>query len=439
MNICNRILMFLLASISFTTAAVCTKVTSSALLSSDLISKGYTAGNWAGACDACTGNLGLPSVMSINTGNNFQPAGSIIASTTVDFVSKATSVPYSQNQILYRCDAADANSLFELYSTHGNSNTGNTLAPEIDGAYYDGFANTAFRIRNLKTGEFYSRFWKERKLTSEDWILDGNYIYIPANAFSDITYEVFKVQNRISVQVSTNRWLDSRRPRGYIAFKGPGLATNSINAGTDSASSYPGWPTLWVAAWGTARHVTWVRGSLCQISDYQSVVLIPTISSTNLKSGVKSQAPFKVSVECENGAISGTNISTVSSANVALGFLVNQSTAIDAAMKLGLTSSSGLTHLLDTNYGATGVASGVGIRIYNENGLAMNLLSSKIMGTGNLGGWYAYKDIMTNQGELSSGLTSYTGTFLASLESIPGEIIKEGTVNAQLQVIISFQ
>lgn len=108
---------------------------------------------------------------------------------------------------------------------------------------------------------------------------------------------------------------------------------------------------------------------------------------------------------------------------------------------MGLTTSSGgLTWLLDTNYGDSnnGSASGVGIKIYNSAGVALNLLPDiSSTGTGNARGWYAYKDLTSL---VSSGNEEiYSGDFTASLEAIPGQTIISGTVHAQLQVVVSFQ
>ncbi|MDH2898608.1 fimbrial protein, partial [Rahnella variigena] len=164
------------------------------------------------------------------------------------------------------------------------------------------------------------------------------------------------------------------------------------------------------------------------------------IRSSSLSNGETSASSFDISLSCESSAVSSVNTSTTSSANVAMGFLVNQSTAVTAATNLGLvTSNGGLTHLLDTHYGSSGVASGVGIRIYNESGTALNLLSSTTPATGNTGGWYAYKDLTTSQDDSTDGLTTYTGNFTASLEAISGETVTAGSVNAQLQVVVSFQ
>ena len=71
-------LIIVLFALCFSAVAVaaCSKVTSTSSLTTDLNSQGYTAASWTGACDTCTGNLGLPTVISINTGSN---SGSFVA------------------------------------------------------------------------------------------------------------------------------------------------------------------------------------------------------------------------------------------------------------------------------------------------------------------------------------------------------------------------
>ncbi|ECM9761763.1 fimbrial protein, partial [Salmonella enterica subsp. enterica serovar Typhimurium] len=108
---------------------------------------------------------------------------------------------------------------------------------------------------------------------------------------------------------------------------------------------------------------------------------------------------------------------------------------------LGLvTSGGGLTWLLDTNYGnGAGEASGVGIQILNNSGSALNLLPAKSsFGSGNSYGWYGFKDLLSLTGT-GSGTDIYTGDFTAELGAITGQTVTTGSVNAQLQVVVSFQ
>lgn len=174
--------------------ANCIRVTSTSSLSSMAIAAGYTAADWTGACDTCHGNIGLPAVININSGTNFQPSGTLLASAVGNFLTAATNKTYTSKQILFRCTLSDAGSLYEMYATNGdNAYTGMYASAEIEGAYYDVAKNVAVRMTNLSTGEYYSRYWKQRQITSADWYQDGTYIYIPASAFSNVLYEMYKI------------------------------------------------------------------------------------------------------------------------------------------------------------------------------------------------------------------------------------------------------
>lgn len=114
--------------------ATCIKVTSTSSLSDTAKSAGYTAASWVGSCDTCSGNVGLPAVISINSGSNFQPSGTLLASAVGSFLTAATNSAYSPNQVLFRCDIADAGSLYEFYSTNGDSTyAGRYSTSEVDG------------------------------------------------------------------------------------------------------------------------------------------------------------------------------------------------------------------------------------------------------------------------------------------------------------------
>ncbi|MFA1282944.1 fimbrial usher protein StbD [Citrobacter telavivensis] len=271
---------------------------------------------------------------------------------------------------------------------------------------------------------------------------DGTYIYIPGSAFSDVFVELFRVDDASKGVNGSNRYgYTYAGPAGYIAFHGGGMSSGLFD-GADSRTNYDGWGAMqWPGGWTLTSQSYFVRGAACRIDDYPAIVRLPPISVGELSGGGTAQTPFNITVECETGAISSTAVSTTSKANVAMGFLVNNLTAANAANQLGLKTGSGAwTWLLDNHYGASGVASGVGIRIYSEKlgGSAINLLPNlTATATGNAGGWYGYADLTS---KTSSGSTEfYNGEFTASLEAIPGEAITAGSVYAQLQVVVSFQ
>ncbi|MFS7195194.1 fimbrial usher protein StbD [Rahnella inusitata] len=421
--------------------ATCIKVTSTSSLSSEITAAGYIAKSWTGVTRGSGGNIGLPSVISVSSSDSFMPAGTLLASSTASFITAASTTALTSNQILYRCALADAGSLYEVYSTQSyTAYSGLNETSDIESAYHTFYNGVAIRLTNIKSGNYFSGYWQSREITSDEYVTDATYIYIPASAFSDVYVEIFKTGSTVyTAGNSANYYLFANNmASGFSTLRGPGMNA-SLSDGLLEGANYGGWFATWPGQFAMYNNVTFVRGAMCLVKDYPSVVLLPTISTSSLNNGEVSQSNFDISLSCEDSAISSVSKSTSSSANVAMGFLVNQSTAVTAATALGLTSTSGLTHLLDTNYGSSGVASGVGIRIYDESGNALNLLSSKTATTGNTGGWYAYKDLTTSQGDSTDGITTYTGNFTASLEAISGETVTAGSVNAQLQVVVSFQ
>lgn len=442
----NRTINYIIASFLlgfvFPSHANCIKITSNTYLSSEIIAAGYTASSWIGANHATGGNLGLPPVISLGSNDLIMPAGTLLASSIADFLTATSKVAYTPNQLLFRCALADRGSLSEIYSAQSYfPQTGEHETSDIEAAYHTSVKNIAIRLTNMKTGEYYSSSWKSRSFTPDDWVEDANYIYIPAKSFSNTLVEIFKTNSTVYNSFYSGAIHTHADPyaSGFIAFRGPGLLTAVIQDGDWEKTHIQGWFDQWPGQITLYNNVTYVRGATCMVNDYPSVVSLPPITVPSLNRGESSQNTFSISLSCDDSAVSGVGTTSASTA-VAMGFLVNQSTAVTSAKNLGLTTSSGgITHLLDNNYGTNGVASGVGIRIYDESGRALNLLSSRTTRTQNAGGWYAYKDVTVSQDNSTDGVTTYTGNFTASLEAINGESVTAGSVNSQLQVVVSFQ
>lgn len=424
--------------------STCIKVTSASPLSQAAKDAGYVGASWGGVGDGdVKGKLGLPGVITLSNGTGFQSEGTLLGSAAASFVPNGRTQGVTANQIMFRCTVSEIGQVYEYYATNGDDYWGGMVdVPGIDGAYYTYVKNVAVRLTNLKTGEYYSRYWKARAIPESEMFNDGTYIYIPASAFSDVFVELFRVDDSARGVDGSNRYTyPYAGPAGYIAFHGGGMSSGLFE-GADSRTNYSGWGAAqWPGGWTLTSQTVFVRGAACRVNDYPAIVRLPPASVGELISGGSSQAPFSISVECETGALSGTTASTSLRAYVAMGFLVSNPTAANAASQLGLKTGSGAyTWLLDNHYGVNGVASGVGIRLYSDkqNGNALNLLPNQIAtATGNAGGWYGYQDLTT---QTASGSTSlYSGDFTASLEAIPGENVTAGTVYAQLQVVVSFQ
>lgn len=429
-------------TIASTVNANCIKVNSSSQLSDSAKSAGYTASSWTGACGNCTAKLGLSSMISIGTGVASYPSGTVLSATTGNFITEGVSNGYTggANRILFRCAKADEDSLYEMYATDGkNPYAGKYQVEDIEGAYYTYAKNIALRLTNTKTGLYYTNHWQARKLSSSEWYEDGGYIYVPASAFSDVFIELIKTDNTTYYSNSSAQYAyNNPTSNGFVVFKGPGML-NAITDGGDSGTQTDGFYTNWPAAWSLYQSVTIARGAMCILKDYTNMVIFPKIGTGELNSGGVSQQPFSITLDCDKDAISGVN-GSASKPNVAVGFLVNQAVAAETAEKLGLKNSSGgISYLLDSQYGAEGVASGVGIRVYDKTMRLINLLSSRTTGGGESAGWYGYKDITDYVADNEDSTVKYTGDFISALEVLPGNKATAGSVDAQLQVVVSFQ
>ncbi|MGC0837729.1 MULTISPECIES: fimbrial usher protein StbD [Pantoea] len=421
--------------------AACFKVTgigtSNSSIPQSVADKGYTAATWGGILNAAATPISFGNIIMGTGAETLAPAGTVIASADLPFISAALKTTYSANQIVYKCALSDADSLYEMYALYGAGGLfyGGTAVSDVEGGYQTPATGIAYRIRNEKTGLYYTSYWQQRQLTSEDYIIDGSDIYIPASAFSDALFELIKTDIIFGTTTRTP-FSQILSPQGFMIFKGNGINTNATTGALGNITS-----TYYSAVWSMRGGTTnIIRGNTCTLGDFDQVVKLPTISANDLRNGASSSNTFNVAIECETGAVSGT-ASSNTNAPVAVGFLVTQPTALSQASTLGLQSSSGgISYLLDDNYGASGVASGVGIRLYSSSGTALNLLSSSATtGSGSTAGWYGFADLMSETGTTAAGGPTYAGTFTASLEQLPGLIAQGGSVNAQAQIIVSLQ
>lgn len=422
--------------------AICYKVTgigtSTSTIPQEVADQGYTAVKWGGVLNSAAGSISFGTIIMGTGAESLAPAGTVIATADLPFLDKALKVPYAANQIVFKCALTDADNLYEMYALAGASGVfyGGKAVSDVEGAYQTPAQGIAYRITNQKTGLYYTSYWQERKLTADDYIVIGSNLYIPASTFDSATFELIKSDD-IYGTPTRNAFSQIVSPQGYVALRTPTINTTS----TTGALAYSPTPDMTSAVWSMRGGSTVIiHGNTCTLADFDQVVKLPAISAGDLRNGGSSSNTFNVAIDCEKGAVSGTTSSS-SNAPVAVGFLVTQATALSQASTLGLQASAGgISYLLDDNYGASGVASGVGIRIYSSAGQALNLLSSSATtGTGSAAGWYGFADLMSETGTTDAGGTSYAGTFTASLEQLPGLTAQAGSVNAQAQIIVSLQ
>jgi len=422
--------------------AICYKVTgigtTTSTIPQEVANLGYTAANWGGVLNSAAGSISFGTIIMGTGSESLAPAGTVIATADLPFLDKALKVAYTANQIVFKCALSDADALYEVYALAGGSGDayGGKATTDVVGAYQTPALGIAYRITNQKTGLYYTSYWQERKLTADDYIVVGSNLYIPASSFDSATFELVKTDDVYGTP-TRNAFSQIVSPQGYVALRSP--TTNTTT--TTGSLAYSPTPDQTSAVWSMrGGSTTIIRGNTCTLGDFDQVVKLPAISASDLRNGATSSNTFNVAIDCQSGAVSGTASNNMN-APVAVGFLVTQATALSQASTLGLkTSAGGISYLLDDNYGASGVASGVGIRLYSSAGTALNLLSSSATtGTGSAAGWYGFADLMSETGATASGGIAYAGTFTASLEQLPGLNAQAGSVNAQAQIIVSLQ
>ncbi len=424
---------FMAILLSSTAIATCIRITTS----TQITAQDGVAKNWdSAAVEGYSGNQGIPSMVYLSSNASFQPDGTLIASGVASFVQNATTFNggYSSEQVLFRCDAADVDNLLELYATNGDYAYGGMYEDGAVGGIQGGYATyvkgVVLRYTNQITGEYYSRYWKSRKLTNLDRDSQGR-ILVKAKNFSGVVTELFRLESSRGISADVN-YTYGTMANAYIAFSGPGLAAPAV--GSDSATNYQGWYLNWPAVWSLYR-TQFQRVAFCGLTDFTPYVSLPPISVTELNEGNVSSADFNVNVQCQTTATSGTT-----AGRIAIGFLQPPANVI-AATNLGLKNASGgVSHLLSDDYGAPGAAKGVGIRVYRNN-QPINFLSSEATQTGNAGGWYGVLNggqtlVNTDAGK---GINYYNETFRAQLEKINGQTVGAGSVNAHAQVIVRVQ
>lgn len=401
-------------------------------------------GGWTGATDDA-GASGLPAVVNVNK-SAFQPDGTVIASGSAAFVTLGKE-RYTPEQVLFRCDAADEDKLYEFYSTNGDSEFGGMYEDGknfgLPGAYRTWFKGMLIRVTNAMTGKYYSRYWQSRQLGGLDRDRDGK-ILVKAKNFSDVKVELLRASNNNGSPHAGN--YPHSQPAAYIAFKGPGLDSNNLRDGADHASNYSGWYGQWPGAVNLYNRLSLRRAATCSVTTVTPNVVFPKITVTQLNQGEQTSVPFDIRFQCEQGAVDGGLergfVSGTQRDQTAMGLLVPAANYQSAVAEGLTTSANGVTFLLSDGYGSdSSVATGVGVALSDVRGNRMNFLSTDMVTGGDgAAGWYPVLDGATSTGGSDAdGAVPYIKTLVASLKKLPGKSVMPGKVYAKAQVVIRVQ
>ncbi|HZS79855.1 MAG TPA: fimbrial protein, partial [Herbaspirillum sp.] len=313
-----------------------------------------------------------------------QHAGTILGSTVA---TAGNAVGINDETVLWRCDLADKDQLYEVFSTNGDDQFGGFhqigLHDGMPGYYQTFFSYAAIKITHVRSGKVFSRYWQYEKLTNYD--VEGNKILIRAKHLSPVQAELARVSTRKLLGGHSwcgNRMADERggsppyiyncgaktQPNAYITFSGPGYPAD--REGSDHATHHRFWPQNGVAF--GMRNAAWVSYEpTCIVRNTTPEVTFWPITVQEFQWGEKREVDFSIQLECDHNVNSGTGQN-----QIAMGIQVSEEAYIKA-MELGLVSSmGGVTHLLSNNYGVDpAIATGVGIRIRDAgSGQPMNFL-----------------------------------------------------------------
>ncbi|WP_439437694.1 fimbrial protein [Salinivibrio costicola] len=387
---------------------------------------------WVGALNTNYANMAMPDVNIASL--QFQPVGTVLGTAVKHFLDFAEKGDFSPNQVLFKCPAAAAGRIFEMYSTNGDYKYGGRDDREVGAAFgmehvYATYKKgLGFRLTNLATGEYFSPFWKARPLTGLDRDGNGN-ILVKAKDFSNVKIELIRVPDESGVSAIES--FNDAQPLGYLATRMPLDNLNSLagpEPGRNHRTHFPGWYGDWPATIGLYKSVTMHRGKTCLVNFVTPTVTFPIISVMELSQGSVRRGQFSVSYQCEQGAERGVGPGEISM------FFLTSPEAFATAQDLSLVEAGVATpYLLSENYHAETTAKGVAVTLYDESGTQLRFADPN-----------RYFDRGANPAQMVPGGTQlgenrYIMSFEASLGQVGNGIaITPGQYSSTARVVMRF-
>lgn len=370
------------------------------------------------------GSLNLP-IINI-TNNTFQPVGSLLATSILPITTYGNQVPYEHDKVLYICDAADANDLFEFYaigdwvSSQNNSILDNTWAVGND--------YIMARIQHNQTGEFFHYRWKKRALTDLDRDEQGR-ILVKAKNFADIKLDVFKALGGEQLTYV------SGRNTGVIVFAGPGLS-NPIEGAEAGPTYNAGAGTVGAVNFGEQVTIRYTNGT-CNVSNSVPYVLFPTTSVNELEQGNSVSVNITLTYMCQ-GQIQ-FEPDELQPGGFGVAFSID-STSFNEAKRMGLIDNEAVSHLLSQNYGSPGYAQGVGVILEREDSHTQPfILQGFADSITNVGYQYGWRPFMGTNVETGDDVSYFHEAYTVKFTKLPGATVTAGRYYAQAQLLVRVQ
>ncbi|MGB9981401.1 MULTISPECIES: fimbrial protein [unclassified Herbaspirillum] len=403
-----------------------------------------------------------------------QPPGTMLGSAVA---TAAEAAGINGDTLLWTCDLADADQIYEVFSTNGDDRVGGYAEigtqDGLQGFYRTWFPGVAIRLTHLRSGKILSRYYQSSKLDTYDVDQAGKKILIRARHLSPIKAEVARVSD-LTPGTGTSNWCsgapDNTRwaavayqctqPNGYLMLRGPGYNRASGDMdddGEDHAYRYLFFGAANGIAFGMRMAATLSVLPSCVVQNVTPEVVFPPISETELNQGQTRQVEFTLSFRCDEGIGGKPPFAAGTDDNqTAFGLQVSPG-ALAAARLLGyVNQSQGVRYLLSDNYGTDpSLAKGVGIGLSDaENRQDMQFLSSSVTGqwlqqsfpSGRNAGWYRLGAADQERcppppstSAASVGQFTVHKRLTATLQKLPGQTVTPGRVFSTAYVIVKVQ
>ncbi len=421
-----------------------------------IFSWGLASGALAKCKPVYSGNPGGDSNggVALNFGNiklspeEYQPVG--LLGVTHATVGDASAFSKGANTLLYECDISDRGQLYEAFSTNGDSAVGGyNEYPAGSGIYQTFFPFIGIKITRDRDGKVFSRKWQRSPI---DGTIENGKLHVYARDFSGITTELYRNDQTIRTH-ATNGFgcsepaIDTYKgsytctqPNAYTVFVGPGWnADRNYVEGQDSATGkgYAGFSYYnWIGI-GMIYAKPSLTQSLfgCKVQDYTKVVLMPTVSVTDVENNNRVGAPFTVKYRCGN--FGGTrlidSLAGVGEGKISVAFMAKNSHKEWAG-------ATYVPFLLSDNDGQEGYARNVGIAItpFDRN---TNLGFIQENSLGDYKGWFSLLEGEQQRVQVNSTRMEITSQFRAYYVPIaPGVLpVTPGKFDATAYILVRYQ
>lgn len=281
------------------------------------------------------------------TSTYLQPVGTPLGTTIVD---SATATGLNSETVLWECDLADKDELYEVFATNGDdrvggyweigNGAGTATNDGLPGYYATYFPYVGLKLTHLNSGKVFTRYWQQSKITQYDVV--GTKLQIKPKHLSMVQADLARVSSLPPTSGSGSNFCGGMaaasgsgtysytctQPNGYVQFQGPGYKSDTV--GTDSNTHYYFWGQYNGIGFGMRSAASISYTATCVARNVTPLVVFPPVTAQELNDNMTRESDFSIEIECSDQAVSGVNTN-----QTALGVQVS-SAAYAKAVELGL-------------------------------------------------------------------------------------------------------